>query len=136
MGFVTEFIEDGRGIQFTGSGVLTGRELIDSKKALLETPERLRPLEYAIILLDDVTSLPATTHEIRDLADHDVRISRINPSIIVAVVAPSDHLFGMARMWETVAEETGWSMAIFRSRHEADAWIAGGRASRKGAGRR
>lgn len=136
MSFVMEFVEDGQGVLFTGAGELTGRELIESKQALLRTPERVRPLEFAIVMLDDVTSLPATTHEIRELAGVDVEISRINPSIMVAVVAPSDHLFGMARMWETLAAETGWSTAIFRTRQEADAWIDGGRAMKRSAARR
>jgi hypothetical protein len=136
MGFDTTYIEDGLGLQFAGIGVLTGREVLDCNHALLETPESLSALEYAIVLLDDVTSFPATTNEIHELVDVHVQLSRVNPSMLVAIVAPSDFLFGMARMWETLAAETGWSTAIFRSRQEADAWIAGGRAIKKGVGRR
>jgi hypothetical protein len=48
----------------------------------------------------------------------------------VAIVAPSDLAFGIARMWEAFAEVTRWNTHVFRSRAEADPWLrpwAGGR---------
>lgn len=42
MAFTTEFVEQGRGVLYRGSGVLTGDEMIEAKKALLADPARAR----------------------------------------------------------------------------------------------
>ena len=41
----------------------------------------------------------------------------------VAIVAPKDSLFGMARMWEVYVEATGWRTKVFRSSEEALPWV-------------
>jgi hypothetical protein len=42
---------------------------------------------------------------------------------VVAVVAAQELLFGLSRMWEMLADETGWESMICRDRGDAEAWI-------------
>jgi hypothetical protein len=44
--------------------------------------------------------------------------------LVVAIVAPADHVFGIVRMWEALAAGTGWRTRAFRNRSEAQAWLA------------
>ena len=39
--------------------------------------------------------------------------------VAVAIVAPRDAIYGMARMWEILVEGTGWDIRIVRLRDEA-----------------
>jgi hypothetical protein len=40
-----------------------------------------------------------------------------------AIVAPTDFLFGMARMYASYAERSGGQIHVFRDREAAEAWL-------------
>lgn len=124
MPFTMEFIDHGRGIQFIGSGNLTGEEMIASKHRLLEDESKVRPLRFAIVSLVDVMHFDITPTEVHKLAALDKRIGELTPAVSVVVIAPRTHDFGMARMWETILDVPGWSSSVVRTREEADAWLA------------
>jgi hypothetical protein len=63
-----EFIDHGRGIQFTGSGNLTGEEMIASKHKLLADESKVRPLRFAVVSLVDVGHFDITPTEVHVLA--------------------------------------------------------------------
>jgi len=124
MPFTMEFVDHGRGIQFTGSGNLTGEEMIDSKHRLLADEAKVRPLRFAIVSLVDVVHFDITPTEVHKLAALDKQIGQLAPVVSVVVIAPRTHDFGMARMWETILDVPGWSASVVRTREEADAWLA------------
>ena len=120
----TEFVRDGRGVQLTGTGLLTGKEILEAKAALLRAPDRLKGLHYGLVDVTDVTELRITRDDVLEFVQVDMQIALIVPrSPAVAVVAPGDLAFGIARMWEAFAEVTGWNIHVFRSRGEADPWL-------------
>jgi hypothetical protein len=123
MPFSTELVDDGRRLLFTGSGLLTGREIIESKTALLAEGARLHEVNQSLVDLVAVSVLQMTTEEVRTLAGVDRQLASFIPVVVIAVVAPSDHVFGVARMWEVMAQSPGWRTAVFRTRPEADAWL-------------
>ena len=120
---LNEFVENGRGVVFHGAGELTGREVIEVKEQLAADEERVRPLEFALVLLVEVRAFSITTEEVRAVAAIDHRIARLAPHLTVGIVAPRDHDFGVARMWEVLADVPGWTTQVFRERGEAEAWI-------------
>lgn len=61
--------------------------------------------------------------EVQTIADENRITATLTPHLVAAVIAPSDHMFGLSRMWETFAEATGWTIQIFRDRAEALAWL-------------
>ena len=124
MAFTMEFLDQGRGIQFIGSGHLTGEEMIAPKHRLLADPETLKPVRFAIVSLIDVTRFEISPKEVHELAAIDQRIGAIAPSVAVVVIAPRTHDFGMARMWETILDVPGWTSSVVRTRVEADAFLA------------
>ncbi len=118
-----EFVEDGRGLVFSGSGVLTGQEILEAKEALAADEVPLRTVKFALVLLEDVTAVDVTVGDLRAAAIVDRRLARMMPNAAVAIVAPRDHDFGIARMWEAIADVPEWTTYVFRSREEADAWL-------------
>jgi hypothetical protein len=119
----TEFVENGRGVIFHGVGELTGQEVIAVKQKLAADEEGVRLLEFALVLLVGVRTFDITADEVRMVAAIDHRLARLVPHLKVGVVAPRDHDFGMARMWEVIANVPGWTKSVFRDRVEAEAWI-------------
>lgn len=118
-----EFVEDGRGLVFSGSGVLTGQEILEAKEALAADEVPLRTVKFALVLLEDVTAVDVTVGDLRAAAMVDRRLAQMMPNAAVAIVAPRDHDFGIARMWEAIADVPEWTTYVFRSREEADAWL-------------
>jgi hypothetical protein len=123
MGYTTEFIDDGRGMIHTGEGVLTGEDLIAGSMRLRAEMKRGGRVEYAMSDLSAVTEMRATPDDLRQLAEAQLVTAQILPKALAAVVAPHDHVFGMARMWEAYADATGWETRVFRDRASADRWL-------------
>ena len=124
MPFSTEYLNDGRGVQIAAAGVLTAQEILDAKAGLLRSPERLKGLHYALIDMSAVTELHITRYDIPEFVAADMQIAMIVPRrMAVAIVAPGDLAFGVARMWEAFAEVTRWHTHVFRSRAEAGSWL-------------
>lgn len=120
---LNEFIDNGRGVVFHGVGALTGQEVIEVKEQLATNEERVRSLEFALVLLVEVSAFSITVEEVRAVAAIDRRLARLVPHLTVGIVAPRDHDFGVARMWEAIADVPGWTNGVFRERVEAEAWI-------------
>ena len=45
------------------------------------------------------------------------------PPLCVAVIAPRIEVFGMARMWQALADPVGWPTGVFREAQEARNWL-------------
>ena len=124
MPFSTEWVSEGRGVYLSGTGLLTGQEILDAKTSLLRESDRLKGLHYGLIDLTDVTELGVTRDDVLEFVQVDMQIALNVPrALAVAIVAPSDLAFGIARMWEAFAEVTRWNTHVFRSRAEADPWL-------------
>ena len=54
----------------------------------------------------------------------NIAMSKVVGVIGVAIIAPQDAPFGMARMWEAFAHDTGWQTQVFHDRPAADLWLA------------
>lgn len=139
MPYVSEFVDGGRGIVHTGSGTLTGEEMIAGALRVRAEVERTRLLEYGLADLSAVDELRVTPEDLRRLADEQLVTARLVPNTVAAVVATKDHIYGMARMWEAFADPTRWVTRVFRERAMAESWLRDQVAARRtesGAGRR
>jgi hypothetical protein len=120
---VTVDWRDDKGIVLICSGVLTGEELINVNKSLVA--ERSRGLRYAIVDLSAVDEIQVSPTDLRATVEDDRRLAAIvEPGMPVAIAAPQDLGFGLARMWEALADrETEWRISVFRSMDDANSWI-------------
>ena len=123
MALFTEYTPDGLGVLLRGEGVLTGAEIIAASAEHHRLEERARKLRYGFVDFSQVSELRATAAEVQAIADEDRKTAALNADIVVAVIAPLDHAFGVSRMWETLMDATGWTTRIFRDRDEALAWL-------------
>jgi len=119
--YSTEFVEDG--VIHLGTGVVEGAEIIAAAVEEHRIDDRARRLKFGLVDLTDVTDLRVTSEQVRRVAEENLMLSKLAPGAVVAVVAPSDLMFGMARMWQAFASRTEWQIQIVRSRAAATAWL-------------
>jgi len=60
---------------------------------------------------------------IRSAGKADREILKNNPGLVFAVIAESDLVFGMARVWQAFLDDFAPHARIFRTLDEAQAWL-------------
>jgi uncharacterized membrane protein (DUF2068 family) len=123
MALATEYIDDGRGLLHTGSGIVTGQELVNSAAQVLHDIRGGLPICYALIDLTDIAGFEVSSENIRDVAKINLSMAEVIGPARVAVVAAHDIAYGMARMWEAYAHTTAWQTQVFRDRIAAENWL-------------
>jgi len=111
---------DGIGMVATGVGVLTGQDLLDATAQLREEAERNPEIRYAVMDLSEIPEEKVETRSIRALAAERLKLTH---ELYVVVVAPSEVLFGISRMWEMMADRRGLDSRVVRTRAEAITWL-------------
>ncbi len=107
----------------TFSGAITDRELIDAYRLLLGSPEYDPSLDD-LIDLRGVTHMGVTGAGLhRLIALYDERDTPVSVTRN-AIVAPTDVLYGVSRMFQTMrGEELPALVEVFRSMDEALRWL-------------
>jgi len=73
--------------------------------------------------LREVTTLPETS-DFRRLLAHARALSAVHgPGGPIAVVTTNDALYGMARVFSTLAQATALTVGVFRTIEEAEGWV-------------
>jgi len=116
------FIEDGFGVEFISSGIVTGSQIIQANEKIY-THEILSRLNYKIVDRTNCTEYNVTTKDIQIIASQDRKAAKINPNIIIALISTTPLQYGMSRMWEAYVDETGFQVEIFKDRGNANKWI-------------
>ena len=114
----------GAGILFRCQDRLSGDELNGANAKVLAQPDLMRGLHFGIVDMSEVRSADIDTSHVHETAVQDELMARTMPKgFLVAVIASDSLAFGMARMWQAMAEKTGWETLVVRTRPEADRWL-------------
>jgi hypothetical protein len=125
---VTYEIDKSRGIIRTRCvGDVVFEDIVEHFRTLVNDPDCPDRLDVVLDLsgqttLPDSGKLRGVTHEIAKIRDR-VRFDAC------AIVAPSDALFGLLRMFEVFAQEQFRATRVFRASGEAEAWLVAERSS-------
>ena len=123
MPYTTEFVDDGTGVVHVGSGVAGSAEIVAGAREVQRIEARARKLTHGLTDLSDVTELRVTAADMRHIAEITKITAKLTPRGFVAIVAPKDHIFGLARMWESLVDEEDWTTKVFRDRTQAETWL-------------
>ena len=115
-------LENGTGIEFISSGVVTGKDIIQANQKIY-IPEYLSRLKYKIIDRTTCTDYLVTSEEMRTISNQDIEASKINRNITIILVTPTKLQYGMTRMWQAFTEITGWKSKIFENREIGNEYI-------------
>ena len=113
------FVDHGAGMVQLGEGVITADEVMESARALNRVPDAMRQLRFALLDFTNASELLITGEELRDVvAENEITSTLVSPGLI-AIIAPKDQIYGLARMWQVFVEELNWKVGIFRTKPEA-----------------
>ena len=106
-----------QGVFIWNDGVVTGREILASNRAMY-THDFNGEFVYQVAMNSRVEEFTAEPDDMRKLADMDRQFVGLAP-LIGVVVAESDYLFGMCRMWNQQAETDSFHATVVRRVDEA-----------------
>jgi len=105
------------------SGVVSSDELFESIVLVKRDILNGLPADKALYDFSETSKIDITNRDIRKYSVKCIEIARLSPNVKAAVVAPSDLIFGLARMWEMQIDENRWHVKVFRSRELAESWL-------------
>ena len=104
------------------SGRLSRETLQRYYEALYSHP-LFQPDMAEIFDVSEVTELDLTADEIRDFSATTASNPSQGRGMRVAIVAPTDLTFGLARLYELSQSDTTNRICVVRTRGEAEAWL-------------
>jgi len=116
-------LAEGRGVAKIGRDVVVGSDLRAALRLLLHN-DRLAQYFFGLADFSFADRAEFTTPDLRSFVLLDNEIAKITRTgWLVAVIAPHDAIYGMARMWQAFADKNGWETMVCRTRLEAEAWV-------------
>ncbi|MGV7224650.1 MAG: hypothetical protein ACQ9MH_24430 [Nitrospinales bacterium] len=116
------YIDNGKGVYCAVNGEVTLDDFLKGSNEAYSEPY-LKTQRYQIVDFTNCSSFNLSSDDMVVIAKMDKEISRVNPNIFIAIIAPSDITFGMSRVYQAYAEETGFKIEVFRNRELANVWI-------------
>jgi hypothetical protein len=117
-----EIVGEKRCLRITCTGTVTGDELL-ALSLEVEANRAAHPMGFCLVDLTGAAQLLVTRADVERFVDVGWRLAALSPAMAVAVAAPADLAFGMARMWEMMSTGSGWRTCVFRSLAEAERWL-------------
>jgi hypothetical protein len=108
------------------TGIVTDAEVLDAYERVVEDPD-FDPTLDVIADMTGAIRIDVTANRVRELAERRARNARLNAARPrVAIVAPSDVMFGIARMYESSGPRDDGSRRylVCRTMEEARAWLS------------
>jgi len=123
-------IDENLGLVFsTASGILSDEDLINHKRKLFSDPA-FKPGMKELSDGSNIEKLSVTTDGVRKMAELDKRHAEKLRGYKLAILAHTDEVFGVARMYQAMTEEHFEFVQVFRDRAEAMKWLGLERTSR------
>ena len=117
------YINDGIGVEFVLSGLVTGTEIIEANKKIYSSKEKILKQKYQIIDRTHCKEYQVNAEEIKAIAEQDKAAAKHNPNIIMVFVATNALHFGASKMWEGYVGEGTFLTMVFKNRKSADKWL-------------
>jgi hypothetical protein len=116
--------DGGLGVIITGSGNITEEEYIDAlTKHLTQDEEKFKQIRYSLSDYTKTLKVDVSNKALELIANYCQTVAKINPDIIVVHVTNHALVYGLAKMWEVLTNNTKWEKMVFRDRSDAEAWI-------------
>jgi hypothetical protein len=117
-------LDEARGILVRGWGRVDDAEFLAAHLTHFSAdPEFLSLQWYAIANWSGLLDTDIAPASLKAVAQLCVAAARVNPHVLLAMVGSGDLPYGLSRMFEVLAEDTGWAMESFRDEPAARRWI-------------
>lgn len=116
-----QYTED-NGVIVRAVGQITIQDLVNANKSIYVNEEKIKSIKYQLCDLSQAEGI-ITAHDVEVLAEQDKQAAKINPKMVIAIVGSKNVAYGLARMWQTLVDESTFEKGVFRSVEEAKDWI-------------
>ena len=117
-----KYIDGGIGVEFIGSGLVTGADIIAANKEIYRNENFYRQ-RYQIVDRTKCTNYKVSHEEIIKIAEQDKVAAKTNPNIIIAFISTSPLQYGISRMYQAYVGDEGFLTEVFQDRKSAEKWI-------------
>ncbi len=124
MPYTTELTQDYMGIVHMGTGVVTGEDVLAGSRAVAQLVQNTANFHYELVDFSGATEVRISPAHLQAIAEQDRFAAFFRPHAMVVIVAPTEELLAVARQWEALVENLGWSIHIARDRTAAVQWLA------------
>lgn len=111
-----------KGILWVFTGEVSDQEMITSYKEFYDN-HSYEGIQYLLTDYSGVTNFNVRSDTIYNMGQIDKDASAKYPHIKVAIIATSQLLKGMTRMWELSGGSTSWDSKIFEDEASAREWL-------------
>jgi hypothetical protein len=123
MPITTELTEDCMGVIHVGTGTVTGSEILEGCKSVTALVESTENFHYKLVDFSATTELQITEAEFNEIVAQDHLIAASRPYTAVSIIAPNEQIQAIAKHWEDLVRELGWSTNVSFTRAKALAWL-------------
>ena len=121
-------IDNGIGNIIVGRGAISEDEIVTALRYHLTQDEaQFKKYKYSLSNYLAATEISVSQEAIIEIADYCIASSYVNPDAVIAIVAPQDIFYGMARMWEYffyLHAKNSWESKVCRELDKAKDWIS------------
>ena len=117
-----KFNDDRTGLEAIASNQVTKSDFMGACSEAFNNKNVVNQ-KYQILDFSQCTDFELSSDDINSLSQLAINASKINSNIIMAIIAPTDLVFGMSRIYEVYAEESGFKIKVFRNKSEAESWV-------------
>jgi hypothetical protein len=119
---VYRLLEDGRGILQDVTGYLPGATFARTHRAFMAAHgDRVAESAYWCSDYDGLDARDISGAHVGDIVT--VTAPRFSPEHVIGVLAPSDLVYGMTRMWELLSDDDTGQICVERDRTTLMAWF-------------
>ena len=122
MAIYLKFNDDRTGLEAIASNQVTISDFMGACSEAFNNTNVVNQ-KYQILDFSQCTDFELSSDDINNLSQLAINASKINPNIIMAIIAPTDLVFGMSRVYEVYAEESGFKIKVFREKSQAESWV-------------
>lgn len=123
MPYTSLYIDGGRGVLKTGSGIVTGPQILAVARDFSLDEIRLCRLVYALVDFSEIDEMQVTPDEVRLIVEVHRKTAVFTPGVLVAIIAQDPLAFGISRFWQSFSEDLGWKAIVVHTRPEAITWL-------------
>lgn len=110
----------------TGHGDISDAELIAALQLMYANEEDTKRHRCALMDFSRSSNVDVSSEGIREAARLNLAASKLMaPGVAVAIVVSKPLTYGLGRMWQSYADNTGWTTSVFEDLDEAKSWLEG-----------
>lgn len=124
MPYATELTTDFLGVVHTGTGVVSGEEILVGCRSVLQLIQITENFHYELVDLSAASEVQINREQLDEMVTQGRLAAFYRPRATVVIIVPNERVLEIARQWETAVSQFGWQTFVSRDREVALRWLS------------